>query len=603
MMKELDLSPKAEWKSRFRASNVMWAKIATRNPARGLVCTNRDGVYQLYGWDIASEALHRLTDAPAGVVGGLLSADGEWVYYLRDAGGNEIGHFVRVPFAGGEAQDITPDMPLYASFSMVGSDDGRALAFLTAGPEGFKAWVQLEGAAPRSLYQCKTLVNGLTLSADGSLLVVATTERSGSLDASLLAFDTTSGAQVAELWDGEGSSTVMTGFSPIEGDQRVLATSSRSGYLRPLIWNPRTGERVDLTIDAIPGDVTPWTFAPDAKSIVLSQFYQATQKLFRYDVAGSSASALQHPSGVVGGFFGGDFTPEGDLLVTLEDSTSPARLVLLDGQTGAFKRELIAAGAVPAGRRWRSISFTGALNQTVQGWVATPEGEGPFPMILHPHGGPTWAMPEMYDAEAQTWLEHGIAFMTINYHGSTSFGKDFEKSLWHNLGNYEVEDVAAAYHWAVENKIAMPDSVIKNGASYGGYLTLQSVGKAPTLWAGGIAEIAIADWGTMYEDQAETLRGYQRALFGGTPDETPELTRSASPITYAEAVRAPVMVLQGSNDTRCPPRQMRLYEERLKALDKPIQIHWFEAGHGSRASEEQIGLMEKRLAFAYAVLG
>eukprot|EP01045_Picozoa_sp_COSAG04_P041409 COSAG04_NODE_12570_length_646_cov_0.941499_2_plen_124_part_01 len=62
--------------------------------------------------------------------------------------------------------------------------------------------------------------------------------------------------------------------------------------------------------------------------------------------------------------------------------------------------------------------------------------------------------------------------------------------------------------------------------------------------------------GRMYEDQADTLRGYQRALFKGAPSEVPEATATASPITYAADVAAPLLVQQGANDTRCPRRQM-----------------------------------------------
>jgi dipeptidyl aminopeptidase/acylaminoacyl peptidase len=118
-----------------------------------------------------------------------------------------------------------------------------------------------------------------------------------------------------------------------------------------------------------------------------------------------------------------------------------------------------------------------------------------------------------------------------------------------------------------------------------------------------MAEIAIGDWKTMYEDQSDSLRGYQRALFGGTPDEVPEATRRSSPITYAENIRAPILVIQGENDTRTPARQLRLYEEKLKSLGKQIQVHWFNAGHGSMAQEQQIEHQELQLNFAYRVLG
>jgi dipeptidyl aminopeptidase/acylaminoacyl peptidase len=212
-------------------------------------------------------------------------------------------------------------------------------------------------------------------------------------------------------------------------------------------------------------------------------------------------------------------------------------------------------------------------------------------------------MTEMFLPRGQAWLDHGFAFLTINYHGSTTFGKDFEKSIWGNLGHLEVDDMAAAYHWLVDNGIAEPDSVMITGWSYGGYLTLQAIGKRPDLWAGGMAGIAIADWNLMYEDQAETLRGYQRALFGGTPDETPEATRDSSPITYAGNIKAPIQVIQGSNDTRCPARQMRAYEDKLHSLGKSIEVHWFDAGHGARAMEQQIEHQELMLRFAYRVLG
>jgi dipeptidyl aminopeptidase/acylaminoacyl peptidase len=89
MMKPLDLSEDVLWKRRYRAPGVIWTQIARRNPARGLVCTNKDGIYQLYAWDVASGTLNRLTTQPAGVVGGVISPDGETIYYLRDEGGND----------------------------------------------------------------------------------------------------------------------------------------------------------------------------------------------------------------------------------------------------------------------------------------------------------------------------------------------------------------------------------------------------------------------------------------------------------------------------------------------------------------------------------
>lgn len=198
----------------------------------------------------------------------------------------------------------------------------------------------------------------------------------------------------------------------------------------------------------------------------------------------------------------------------------------------------------------------------------------------------------------ESWLEHGFGYLSINFRGSTTFGRDFEKSILGDLGHWEVDDMGAAYEWLVQSGIAHPKQVFLMGGSYGGYLTLLGLGELPELWAGGMATIAIADWRLMYEDQAETLRQYQVALFGGTPEELPEQHERSSPITYADRVRAPLLVIQGSNDTRCPARQMPAYEERMRKPGKQFRLHWFEAGHGSYAIEHQ----EMRLEFAYDVL-
>jgi dipeptidyl aminopeptidase/acylaminoacyl peptidase len=529
----------------------------------------------------------------------MISADGRDIYYHKDEQGNEMGHLVRIPFEGEPEEDVTPDLPPYALNALTQSRTGNVLGYTVAREGRFATYTMAAGSAPRCLYESDRITRGLALSASGEVAVVASTERSGTLDAGLLAFDAVSGEQVADLWDGPDTSIVPGRFAPQQSDVRLLATTSRSGYPRPLLWNPRTGEREDLPMDDIQGQVTPWEWSPDGKQILLNQLYEASYQLYLYDVDGRSATRLDHPHGVLGG---GQFTENGEILLAWQDAMAPPCIIALDGTTGVQTRTVLKAGNAPKGRPWKSIALASENGDTIQGWLALPSGEGPFPTILHTHGGPTSVMVDGYSPAAQAWLDHGFAFLSINYHGSTTFGKTFEKSIWGNLGDLEVQDMAAAYHWLVDKGIARPDAVFLTGGSYGGYLTLQAIGRRPALWAGGMAQVAIAAWKLMYEDQAETLRGYQRALFGGTPDQKPEATVASSPITYANQIRAPIYVIQGRNDTRCPARQMQAYEQKLKALGKPITVYWFDAGHGSRAQEQQIEHQELMMQFAYNLL-
>jgi dipeptidyl aminopeptidase/acylaminoacyl peptidase len=601
-MKPLDLSPEANWRQRFRATDILWAATAKLNPQRGLVCTNKDGIYQLYAWDVGTGELRQATDQPAGVMLGMISSDGNHIYFLKDEGGNEIGHFVRVPFSGGEAEDISPDLPPYSTFLIQQNRMGDLTGFMANTQDGFKAYVKGDGAAPRLLYQSESISFGPIFSCDGKISVVESSERTKSLDMSLLALNTETGQQINELW-AEDANIQGPIFSPIAGDPRLVCSSSASGFERPLIWNADTGERIPLQLDGIPGAIEPHAWSDDAEQILLCQIYQAQFQLYRYEVRTHTLVKLDHPVGTLGWWTGGYFAPNGEIWVIWEDFAHPPRLIALDAETGTLKREILKAGDAPEGTSSRSVTLTSENGDVIQGWLAVPEGEGPFPTILETHGGPTSVRSPRFSPRGQSWLDHGFAFFTLNYHGSITFGKAFEKSIWGNLGDLEVQDMAAAYKWLVENGIAQLDAILLTGESYGGYLTLQALGRRPELWAGGMAEIAIADWKTMYEDEAESLRGYQRALFGGAPDDVPEATRKSSPITYAENVRAPILVIQGENDTRTPARQLRGYEEKLKSLGKQIEVHWFNAGHGSRAQEQQIEHQELMLNFAYRVLG
>jgi dipeptidyl aminopeptidase/acylaminoacyl peptidase len=89
-----------------------------------------------------------------------------------------------------------------------------------------------------------------------------------------------------------------------------------------------------------------------------------------------------------------------------------------------------------------------------------------------------------------------------------------------------------------------------------------------------------------------------RALVGGTPEEVPETYRRVSPITYVEHVQAPVLILAGENDPRCPIRQIDNYLARLGALGKPHEVYRFNAGHGSLRVDEQIKQVDMEIAFA-----
>src|SRR4030042_3375134 len=128
MLKPMQLDDNALWKLRYRAPFIASAQIARANPARGLVTSTATGHYQLYAWDVPSNDLRQLTFRPQGTAFGVISPDGRYIYHMEDESGNEIGHFVRMTFEGGEIQDITPTMPPYSAFGISSSRAGNILS-------------------------------------------------------------------------------------------------------------------------------------------------------------------------------------------------------------------------------------------------------------------------------------------------------------------------------------------------------------------------------------------------------------------------------------------------------------------------------------------
>jgi dipeptidyl aminopeptidase/acylaminoacyl peptidase len=303
-------------------------------------------------------------------------------------------------------------------------------------------------------------------------------------------------------------------------------------------------------------------------------------------------------------FMASYFRPDGgEIVCRWEDFGQPRRLIGLDPKTGRQTRTILASGEVPPGHAFRSVSFpTTDGTAHLQAWLGVPAGDGPYPVILETHGGPTAATFPNFNAQAQAFIDAGYAFLSLNYRGSTTFGREFEHAIWGRLGELEIEDMAAARTWLIDNNVAIPDRILLTGWSYGGFLTLLGLGRQPDLWAGGMAGVAIADWTMNYEDSSDLLRSYQRMLFNGGPEERGEAMRTGSPLTYVDDVRAPVLIIQGRNDTRTPARPIERYVERLEARGHPIEIEWFDAGHMGGDDELSIHQQALMLDFASRVL-
>jgi fermentation-respiration switch protein FrsA (DUF1100 family) len=113
----------------------------------------------------------------------------------------------------------------------------------------------------------------------------------------------------------------------------------------------------------------------------------------------------------------------------------------------------------------------------------------------------------------------------------------------------------------------------------------------------------MADPSQTYEEVIEPVRRVDRALIGLTTQEIPDVYRERSPLTYVERVRAPVLMLVGRSDPRCPLGQAQAYIDRLQTLGVPHRVYYYDSGHRPLVKSERVRQMHVQLAFAARFLG
>lgn len=579
------------WEQRFRAPRVSLPDWAEDAPDRALFVSNATGTYELYAWDRATGAQRQVTDRPNGTTDGILTPDGAWIWWFSDTDGDEFGVWMRQPFGGGPDEPATPGLePSYSAGVALGRD-GTAVVGRSTDEDGTTIHVARPGAAPVEIYRHRESAGVGDLSHDGTLLALEHTEHGDAMHAALRVVRL-DGTTVCELDDTRGGSEELglevLGFAPVHGDTRLLVGHQRRGRWEPMLWDVATGEETDLAID-LPGDVSAEWY-PDGSALLVAHSFEARSELWRFDPATGALTRVETPAGTVSG---ATARPDGTVEYLWSSAAQPPRVRSTTGREVLDPPGMKAPGSVGVEDVW--VEGPGGR---IHALVQRPEGEGPFPTVFDIHGGPTWHDSDAFAAAPAAWVDHGYAVIRVNYRGSTGYGRAWTDALKHRVGLIELEDVAAVRAWAVASGVADPEKLILSGGSWGGYLTLLGLGTQPDSWALGLAAVPVADYVTAYHDEMEALKAMDRTLLGGTPEEVPERYEASSPLTYVDAVRAPVYISAGVNDPRCPIRQVENYVDRLAARGAVHEVYRYDAGHGSLVVEERIKQVRLELAFA-----
>ncbi|MCH7820723.1 MAG: S9 family peptidase [Proteobacteria bacterium] len=233
------------------------------------------------------------------------------------------------------------------------------------------------------------------------------------------------------------------------------------------------------------------------------------------------------------------------------------------------------------------------------------DSDGPFPMVVLPHGGPHGVRDHWrFSADVQMLASRGYAVLQVNYRGSGGYGRDFLYSGYGKWGTVMQDDLTDATRWAIEAGIAAEDRICIYGGSYGGYAAMMGVLREPDLYQCAIAYVGVYDLELMFKKGDIPTRDSGLVFLKEAVGEDKEDLRARSPVHNLDKLKAPVFIVHGGEDFRVDIEHAYRLRKGLEELGKPYE--WLvkpKEGHGFYKPENRLELYERMLAFLEKHIG
>ncbi|MEU2296317.1 prolyl oligopeptidase family serine peptidase [Streptomyces antibioticus] len=255
-------------------------------------------------------------------------------------------------------------------------------------------------------------------------------------------------------------------------------------------------------------------------------------------------------------------------------------------------------------------AFTGPEGREIHAHVYPPHNPGCAapghelpPYVVWAHGGPTDRAPLVLDLEIAYFTSRGIGVAEVNYGGSTGYGRAYRERLREQWGVVDVEDCAAVALALADEGTADRDRLAIRGGSAGGWTAAASLTGTDVYACGTISYpvLDLAGWagGETHDLESRYLDGLVGPLA-----EVPARYAERSPVTHADRITAPFLLLQGLDDVICPPVQAERFLARLAGRGVPHAYLAFEGeGHGFRQAATVVRALEAELSLYAQVFG
>jgi dipeptidyl aminopeptidase/acylaminoacyl peptidase len=239
----------------------------------------------------------------------------------------------------------------------------------------------------------------------------------------------------------------------------------------------------------------------------------------------------------------------------------------------------------------------------------------PMPLVLDVHGGP-WARDSYgFNSEHQWLANRGYAVLSVNYRGSTGFGKSFINAGDHEWAGKMHNDLLDAVDWAVREQVAIADKVAIYGGSYGGYAALVGLTFTPGRFACAVDIVGPSNLATLIASippyWSAFLEDMTRRMGDPRTDEGRQLLQARSPLSFVDRISKPLLIAQGANDPRVKQAESDQIVAAMKAKQLPVTyVLYPDEGHGFARPQNRLafyaiseGFLAKCLGGRYEPIG
>ncbi|MCE7741106.1 MAG: S9 family peptidase [Candidatus Heimdallarchaeota archaeon] len=498
------------------------------------------------------------------------------ITYTRDVDGNEQHNIFLYNTETKESVQLT-DTPKAQEYPVDISPDGKKLLFASNRHDQMNLFIMdLETKEVTQLTAFDKPVWGLAEWAENGWIYFSynDTYNIKNNDVWVIKQD---GSEIKKLFSVSEDSN--DSFGSISSDGKLMSIETdHSGLTRAGVYNLETDEISWLGDGKY--EEAPAKFSSDNKKLIVVRVNEAELYPIIYDIKTGEAKVLSFK----GLTYYTRFVLDDNYLIYMRmDSKTPVFLARYDMANDKEEIMIPPQTDLTAEDFYEQqyIKYPTFDGREIAATVYTPKLEPgkKYPALVNVHGGPTGQYFQMFDMFSQVFAHEGFVILNPNIRGSTGYGKEFMELNLKDWGGGDGKDVVYAKKYLETLDYVDTNKIGVFGGSYGGYMTFIQLTKyADAGWNAGSAWIGISDLKTMY-DKSKPHFQYFLIQHLGSYEENEEVWKKGSAMTFVDSIYAPIQMIHGVNDPRCPVEESRQFRDKL------LEMGWKEGTEGEKTYE------------------